>query len=206
MKLIKKKKGFTLVEMMITITILFIVMGIIFPLFNSNLKTLNETETRSDLQREGQQAMKYFTDKAMEAQKVVLLKNDKDKVIISTERGIRLEDTEVNMKEIEFFTDSVQGNPPGNIIHKFYLEKQSDNFYQLKYVREILEDDGKKIQGGSDVVIANNIESIKVTTKDNGQPKKFDECKSLNVKINLSKKTMPYSVESQVFFRNGVTH
>ncbi|MBV1819077.1 type II secretion system protein [Clostridium cochlearium] len=77
-----KKKAFTLIEVIITMAIMVIVIGIIFPFFNSNFKTLNETEIRGDLQREGNKVMEYFTKSAMEANNV---KETKDTIVFSTD-------------------------------------------------------------------------------------------------------------------------
>ncbi|NOH15267.1 type II secretion system protein [Clostridium cochlearium] len=77
-----KKKAVTLIEVIITMAIMVIVIGIIFPFFNSNFKTLNETEIRGDLQREGNKVMEYFTKSAMEANNV---KETKDTIVFSTD-------------------------------------------------------------------------------------------------------------------------
>lgn len=73
-----RKKGFTILESIITIAILLIVLGVILPFFNSNFKVLNETEIKSDLQREGASTMEYFTRSAMEAKSIKELIGDED--------------------------------------------------------------------------------------------------------------------------------
>ncbi|MTK13776.1 MAG: prepilin-type N-terminal cleavage/methylation domain-containing protein, partial [Clostridiaceae bacterium] len=161
MKLIKKKKGFTLVEILITITILFIVIGIVFPLFNANLKTLSETENRSDLQREGQQAMKYFTDKAMEAQKIVGLKDSSN--------NVKLDSSSTSIGEIEF-TAPDSDITTNSTINYYFMIKDNSLYYQQK--SPVIAVDHSK-----DRRIADNIQSIEVQAI-NG--KNFSEGKGLN--------------------------
>ncbi|WP_418223162.1 pilus assembly FimT family protein [Clostridium isatidis] len=55
MKLLKKKtKGFTILELIITLSLVVIVLGVVYTFFFSNSKTLTTTELNSDLQFEAE--------------------------------------------------------------------------------------------------------------------------------------------------------
>ena len=62
----KKKKAFTLLELIITLAITVIVLGVIYTFFLSNTKTLVTTEINTDLQNESQDIqeaiLKYGTE------------------------------------------------------------------------------------------------------------------------------------------------
>lgn len=182
----RTKKGLTLIEVCVVFAILIIVIGIIYPFFISNTKALSETETRSDLQREGQYAIKYFTDKAMEAQKIVTLKD-------SSGNDILLQSSNTPVREIEFTAPDIDITTNSAINYYFMLE-DSSLYYQQKSPSIV-------IDHSKDRQVADNIQAIEVQTIDG---KNFSECKGLNIKITLSKKEVKsYIIESQVYFRNG---
>lgn len=132
-----RKKGFTILESIITIAILLIVLGIILPFFNSNFKVLNETEIKSDLQRDGSNTMEYFTRSAMEAKgiKELIGYGDEDKLSYTGE---------INVKKLAFITDT-------NDEYNFEL-----NGTELYYSKNSSE---KKL-------ITRNVKYIKLTTID----------------------------------------
>lgn len=66
----KRKKGVTLLEMLIVLALVVVVLGTVFPFFSTNTKSLNETEIKSQLQQEGQDILNSITQKSMEGQKI----------------------------------------------------------------------------------------------------------------------------------------
>lgn len=183
----RTKKGVTLIELCVILAIILIVIAVIYPFFISNMKTLYETETRSDLQKEGQYAIKCFTDKAMEAQKIVELKDLDEKVVLSESDTIKLDESSTYLGEIEFTTPSMDGTTNSVISYCFALKDNS-----LHY---------KQKPSNNDIKVADNIQSIEIQTIDG---KSFSECKGLNVKFTLRKnRVKSYTIESQVYFRNN---
>lgn len=174
----QNKKGFCLVEIIVTMVIIVIVIGIVTPLFISNYKTLNETEARNDLQREGQQAMKYISDKAMETTTVQVIGLDDD-------------NASATLGEIEFSTPNIDSRT-GKKINYYFTVKDNSLYYQQKFPNE-------NVDHSKDQKIADNIKKIEIQTSDG---KKISECNGLNIKITLSKNKIDYTLESQVHFRN----
>lgn len=158
--------------------ILVIVLGIVTPLFISNYKSLNETETRNDLQKEGQQAMKYISDKAMET---------------TTAQAIGLDDnsTSTTLGAIEFSTPNIDSTT-GKEINYYFIVKDNSLYYQQKSPDE-------SIDHAKDKKIADNIKEIEIQSN-NG--KNFSECSGLNIRVTLSKNKIEQTLQSEVRFRN----
>ncbi|SDK90404.1 hypothetical protein SAMN05216497_102102 [Clostridium cochlearium] len=141
-----KKKAFTIVEVIMTISIMIIVLGIIFPFFNSNFKALNETGIRSDLQRDGNRAMEYFTKSAMEAKyikemkdAIVFVTDDNEEYLFQLKDGniIYSDSIRKNIKIAEN-VDSIEGRPYQNSINikiKFIKNKVNYNTESNIYFR-----------------------------------------------------------------------
>ncbi|WP_160675238.1 type II secretion system protein [Clostridium sp. C8-1-8] len=56
-----KKKGFTLIEVILVLALMSVVLGVIYQFFLSSSRSLNEAEIRSNLQFEGQHIQDSFT-------------------------------------------------------------------------------------------------------------------------------------------------
>lgn len=183
----KTRKGFTLIEICVVFSILIIVIGVIYPFFTSNTKTMNETETRSDLQQEGQYAIRYIIDKAMEAQKITKLGN----VTLSANNSIKL-DNSATSSEIEFNApDADVAN--NSAISYYFILKDNSLYYQQK-------NPGAEVDHSQDKKIADDIDSIEIQTIDG---KNFSDCTGLIIKILLSKNQIKdYMIESKIYFRN----
>lgn len=183
----RTKKGVTLIELCVILAIILIVIAVIYPFFISNMKTLYETETRSDLQKEGQYAIKCFTDKIMEAQKITELKALDGKVVLSESDNTKLDDSSAYLGEIEFIAPSIDSTTNSAISYCFML-KDNNLYYKQK-------------PSNNNIKVADNIQSIEIQTIDG---KNFSECKGLNVKFTLRKNQVKsYTIESQVYFRNN---
>lgn len=183
----RNKKGLTLIEICVVFTILIIAIAVIYPFFSSNTKALSETETKSDLQGEGQYAMKCLTDKAMEAESIAEI----DDIVLSDNDYIKL-DSSTNSASIEFAAPDIDITTDSAISYYFVLENDI-LYYQQKLPHA-------NVDHSKDKRIADSIKSIEIKTIDG---KKFNECKGLNIKITLSKKEVnSYIIESQVYFRN----
>lgn len=190
----ESKKGFTLIEVLITLTIMFIVIGIAFPLFNSNFKALRETEIKSDLQRDAYNVIKCISDSASETRSITTLSDFSGKEYLYKNTNGELEDMGgsitdyVSIGEIEFETDDDSNLK--RIRYKFKLENN-----KLNYKKTINEDKDYK-------EISSNIKSIEIKPVDESSDKKISQCKGLSIKITLVKKNIQYQLESKVYFRN----
>lgn len=66
---LRKRKGITLVELIITLGLIGVITGLVFSFFFSNKKTLNNVEIKTDLQYEAKIIMNEISKYAMEAKK-----------------------------------------------------------------------------------------------------------------------------------------
>lgn len=87
-----KKRGLTLIELLITLGIISVVFTTIFSLFITNYKSLNKSQLEVELQSEAQKSVEKITNKVLQVNKISELKNisnnskvkDSAEVIISS--------------------------------------------------------------------------------------------------------------------------
>lgn len=77
-----KRKGFTLVELLISLALMSIVAIIVMQFFLSNNSSVNRTHIKSELQNEGQLIISNISTRLMEGEKISELKLEEDKVKI----------------------------------------------------------------------------------------------------------------------------
>ncbi|MGH4138002.1 PilW family protein [Clostridium sp.] len=80
----RNKKGFTLVELIISMAIFSIVMGTIYFFFITNYKILNKVSLETDIQTEAEKAIEKITYVAMESSDVEINKDIDGKIKNST--------------------------------------------------------------------------------------------------------------------------
>lgn len=200
MKLNKTKKGLTLLELIITMTILFITLALVSPLLNYNLKSLYTTENKNDLQREANESLEYFTKKAMETINISLIHDNSEKDVlkdtVSNEDGI-------GISEIEFSTGALDSSTEDYINYNFKLNNDGKLIYTKKILRkkEPQNDNSElKVIQESSKEIASDIKSIKVKPS-NGST--FEKCDGIKIQFEFLKHlTDSYIVKSEVKFRN----
>lgn len=182
-----KKKGFTLIEIIVTMLILLIVLGIIYPFLSINLKNLNETEARSDLQREGQQVMKHITEKAMESVKIQEIS---DTSMNPKDSGFSCKD-DTGIKKIKYVR-LLRAEKTAEGEDQYYVFAIDSNSKTLKY---------GEMDGNVNIELAHNIDYIQLQPLPSG--KSFDKCNEIIIEVKFSKHLVDsYLVTSQVKFRN----
>lgn len=107
----KKTKGFTILELIITLSLTVVVLGVVYTFFFSNSKTLTTTEINSDLQLESETIQKELLLYGTQAEGISkILDNDSNNCIDKDYNSLRtlngkLEVTELNFKiGLEYFT------------------------------------------------------------------------------------------------------
>ncbi|SFD09093.1 PilW family protein [Clostridium uliginosum] len=65
--MIKKKKGFTLVEMIIVMALTVVILGMVFGMFNTNNRIISDVDVKSTLQTEGQAIQENLSNIGMQA-------------------------------------------------------------------------------------------------------------------------------------------
>lgn len=73
----RRKKGFTLIELIIVLALLIVVLGAVYSFFLSNTKSINSTEVNSDLQRDAETIINSINKNLMEAKSInIILDSD----------------------------------------------------------------------------------------------------------------------------------
>ena len=71
----KKKKAFTLIELIITMALTSVILGVIYTFFISNTKSLSKIEINSELQLEAQNIQKEFLNYCTQSEGIVEINN-----------------------------------------------------------------------------------------------------------------------------------
>ncbi|MPM17069.1 hypothetical protein SDC9_63453 [bioreactor metagenome] len=195
----KKAKGFTLLELIITLSLTVVVLGVVYTFFFSNSKTLTTTEINSDLQLEAETIQKEFLMYGTQAEGISKINGlkltsteDRKYSSIADSNG-KLDVTELKFKvEKEYFS---------------FLYNKSDNTLILKKVNDA---DGEITDSKLNLPkeLSKNVSEFKVRPLDYRMNEKgsFKEATGLEISLVLNKKkgysdvTIPVSVI--VKFRN----
>lgn len=185
----KKAKGFTVLELIITLSLTVVVLGVVYTFFFSNSKTLAKTEINSDLQLESESIQKELLLYGTQAEGISELNNItiKDTYKYNYEGSLD-ENGKLDVNKLEFKI--------GVDYFKFIYDAGTDKL-TLKNVNE----SGEKI-------LSTNVTEFKVRPLDyrmnsNGN---FNDTSGLEISLVLNKKkgysdvTIPVSVI--VKFRN----
>lgn len=184
----KRTKGFTILELIITLSLTVVVLGVVYTFFFSNSKTLTTTEINSDLQLESETIQKELLLYGTQAEGI----NDINNVTIN-------KDNKYNYQE------TVDSNGKLGVTNlKFRVESEEINFFYSS------SDNTLKLQKGTESIeiLSSNVTKFEIRPLDyrmnsNGN---FKETTGLEISLILNKKkgysdvTMPVSVI--VKFRN----
>lgn len=196
----KKTKGFTLLELIITLSLTVVVLGVVYTFFFSSSKTITTTEINSDLQSESEAIQKELLLYGTQAEKISAIIDynninfiDKDYSSLSNTNG-KLDVNEIRFKVgVEYFT---------------FLYNKDNNTLTLNKGEE---GDAKITDTNSKLlkVLSANVKEFKVRPLDYRISEKkgnFKDATGLEISLVLKKKkgysdvTIPLSVI--VKFRN----
>lgn len=79
----RKKKGFTITELIIVVALTVVVLGIIWTMFNISNKIISDVTIKSDLQREGQAIQEKLSNVGMQAVGIDSVSKDDSKKTIT---------------------------------------------------------------------------------------------------------------------------
>lgn len=184
----KKTKGFTLLELIITLSLTVIVLGVIYTFFFSNSKTLTTTEINSDLQFEVDKIQQELLFYGTQAERINEINgstiNEVDKYYYGTLDG----EGKLEVTNLKFIVESKEIN---------FIYTDSNNRLEL----QVGTNPGK--------ILSSNVEEFKIRPLDyriKGESGSFYESNGLEISLILNKKkgysdvTIPVSVI--VKFRN----
>ena len=163
----KKKKAFTLLELILTLGITLVVIATIYTFFLSNTKTMKSTEINTDLQAEAQKIQSEFLKYGTEAKGVYSINGIevKDDNFIYT--GVLDGNGKLDVEEITF---NVEENK-----HKYTFNSSTGELKVQKNAGEIIE-------------LSNNIQEIKVRPLDfrNNSDGRFYKTNGIEISLVLN--------------------
>lgn len=182
-KLRNKKRGLSLIELVVALSLITIILMIVGPFFISNYKSLNKTSNQIDFQREARVIMNYFSDTAMESEKIY-----------------RVRDSNKDIKLNE--NNTVSGE---SLLITFYNDETEDEVRTSFWLKDGVLTYNRKLESnnfkGNKITIGKFIKSITYTA----MPEKsnFENATSIKVKIVFdANNAEPYEVENIFTFRN----
>ncbi|MHC1685754.1 MAG: PilW family protein [Clostridiaceae bacterium] len=221
----KKKKGVTLIELLIALSLSAIVSSGIYFFFFSNSNTINKTQYRSDLQGEGEIIIKRLSKTLLQAKKITLIEDTTSSDSLD-EKSADISRVKIKVQTEPYENPNVDPEDKDN--YEEELKKIIDKLPEVEYTL----DKGKLFEKLSDstgtgVEIGNYIESINFETLYDEdkiiseklkkgetavveeEDKAFKVCKGIKVTINFSRKLgtedITYQIKSDIVFRNADT-
>ena len=186
-----KRRGLSLIELVVALSLIAIILMIVGPFFISNYVTLDKTSNQIDFQREAKAIMNYFTDSAMEASNIESLTNVKDEVLSNNTYTDSLQKNSLKSNEGYLkitFNNSENKNEHTTFILKdrsLYMKKDSEEFKIGDLVSSI--ELTSLTEGGSQGKVINN----------------FKNANAIKVEITFdTKNNTPYKVSNILTFRN----
>lgn len=186
-----KRRGLSLIELVVALSLIAIILMIVAPFFISNYVTLDKTSNQIDFQREAKAIMNYFTDSAMEASNIESLTNVKNEVLSNNNYTESLKKDSLKSKDGYLkltFNNSENKNEHTTFILKdksLYMKRDSEEFK-----------------------IGDLVSSIELTSLTEGGPQRevinnFKNASAIKIEITFdTRKNTPYKVSNILTFRN----
>ena len=188
-----KRRGLSLIELVVALSLIAIILMIVGPFFISNYVTLDKTSNQIDFQREAKAIMNYFTDSAMEASNIESLTNVKNEVLSNNNYTESLKKNSLKSKEGYLkltFNNSENKNEHTTFILKdrsLYMKKNDSEEFKI-----------------GDLVSSIELTSLtEESTQDKEEINNFKNANAIKIEITFdTKKNTPYKVSNILTFRN----
>ncbi|EOU1488673.1 MAG: prepilin-type N-terminal cleavage/methylation domain-containing protein [Clostridium perfringens] len=186
-----KKRGLSLIELVVALSLIAIILIIVGPFFISNYVTLDKTSNQIDFQREAKAIMNYFTDSAMEASNIESLTNVKNEVLSNNNYTESLKKN--SLKSKEGYLKLTFNNSENKNEHTTFILK--DRSLYMK-------------RGSEEFKIGDLVSSIELTSLTEGVSQRevinnFKNASAIKIEITFdTKKNTPYKVSNILTFRN----
>ncbi|WP_288679027.1 prepilin-type N-terminal cleavage/methylation domain-containing protein [uncultured Clostridium sp.] len=188
-----KRRGLSLIELVVALSLIAIILMIVGPFFISNYVTLDKTSNQIDFQREAKAIMNYFTDSAMEASNIESLTNVKNEVLSNNNYTESLKKN--SLKSKEGYLKLTFNNSKNKNEHTTFILKDR-SLYMKK-------NDSEEFKIGD---LVSSIELTSLTEEATQDKEKINNFKNANaIKIEITfdtKKNTPYKVSNILTFRN----
>ncbi|ABG87756.1 PilW family protein [Clostridium perfringens] len=188
-----KRKGLSLIELVVALSLIAIILMIVGPFFISNYVTLDKTSNQIDFQREAKAIMNYFTDSAMEASNIESLTNIKNEVLSNNNYTESLKKN--SLKSKEGYLKLTFNNSKNKNEHTTFILKDK-SLYMKK-------NDSEEFKIG-DLVSSIELTSLtEESTQDKEEINNFKNANAIKIEITFdTKKNTPYKVSNILTFRN----
>ena len=187
-----KRRGLSLIELVVALSLIAIILMIVGPFFISNYVTLDKTSNQIDFQREAKAIMNYFTDSAMEASNIESLTNIKNEVLSNNNYTESLKKNSLKSNEGYLkltFNNSENKNEHTTFILKdrsLYMKKNDSEEFKIGDLVSSIELTSLT-EGGSQGEVINN----------------FKNASAIKIEIKFdTKNNTPYKVSNILTFRN----
>ncbi|STB56881.1 PilW family protein [Clostridium perfringens] len=188
-----KRRGLSLIELVVALSLIAIILMIVGPFFISNYVTLDKTSNQIDFQREAKAIMNYFTDSAMEASNIESLTNIKNEVLSNNNYTESLKKN--SLKSKEGYLKLTFNNSKNKNEHTTFILKDK-SLYMKK-------NDSEEFKIG-DLVSSIELTSLtEESTQDKEEINNFKNANAIKIEITFdTKKNTPYKVSNILTFRN----
>ncbi|MDU5492558.1 MAG: prepilin-type N-terminal cleavage/methylation domain-containing protein [Clostridium perfringens] len=183
-----KRRGLSLIELVVALSLIAIILMIVGPFFISNYVTLDKTSNQIDFQREAKAIMNYFTDSAMEASNIESLTNVKNEVLSNNNYTESLKKN--SLKSNEGYLKLTFNNSENKNEHTTFILK-----YRSLYMKK---NDSEEFK------IGDLVSSIELTSLTEGELiNNFKNANAIKIEITFdTKNNTPYKVSNILTFRN----
>ncbi|EJT5937661.1 prepilin-type N-terminal cleavage/methylation domain-containing protein [Clostridium perfringens] len=188
-----KRRGLSLIELVVALSLIAIILMIVGPFFISNYVTLDKTSNQIDFQREAKAIMNYFTDSAMEASNIESLTNVRNEVLSNNNYTESLKKN--SLKSNEGYLKLTFNNSKNKNEHTTFILKDK-SLYMKK-------NDSEEFKIG-DLVSSIELTSLtEESTQDKEEINNFKNANAIKIEITFdTKKNTPYKVINILTFRN----
>ncbi|MDK0538739.1 prepilin-type N-terminal cleavage/methylation domain-containing protein [Clostridium perfringens] len=188
-----KRRGLSLIELIVALSLIAIILMIVAPFFISNYVTLDKTSNQIDFQREAKAIMNYFTDSAMEASNIESLTNVKNEVLSNNNYTESLKKN--SLKSKDGYLKLTFNNSENKNEHITFILKDRSLYMKKK--------DSEEIKIGD---LVSSIELTSLTEESTQGKEEINNFKNANaIKIEIvfdTKNNTPYKVSNILTFRN----
>ena len=183
-----KRRGLSLIELVVALSLIAIILMIVGPFFISNYVTLDKTSNQIDFQREAKAIMNYFTDSAMEASNIESLTNVKKEVLSNNNYTESLKKD--SLKSKDGYLKLTFNNSENKNEHTTFILKDR-SLYMKK-------NDSEEFKIGD---LVSSIELTSLT--EGGLINNFKNANAIKIEIKFdTKNNTPYKVSNILTFRN----
>ena len=183
-----KRRGLSLIELVVALSLIAIILMIVCPFFISNYVTLDKTSNQIDFQREAKAIMNYFTDSAMEASNIESLTNVKNEVLSNNNYTESLKKD--SLKSKDGYLKLTFNNSENKNEHTTFILKDR-SLYMKK-------NDSEEFKIGD---LVSSIELTSLT--EGGLINNFKNANAIKIEIKFdTKNNTPYKVSNILTFRN----